>query len=158
MHYDRIGRHFLPYKGHKKANLMKKVFFILCIFMMPALSLQASLPEERLENAALEVRAVALMRELRCMVCQNQSIEDSDAPLAYDLRHLVREQIKLGKSNEDIQKFLVARYGEFILLRPALRPATYLLWFAPLLALIAGFFLIGAKLARLAKSHHGKNI
>jgi cytochrome c-type biogenesis protein CcmH len=137
---------------------MKKAFLAGFIFMALLSSAQATMPDEKLKDAAAEARALTLTQELRCMVCQNQSIEESDAPLARDLRHLVREQVSLGKSNEEIRSFLVARYGEFILLRPAFRPATYVLWFAPLFALIAGLCLAGARLLRLAKSDGGKNV
>jgi cytochrome c-type biogenesis protein CcmH len=116
---------------------MKKIVLGIFLFMSAASAL-AAMPDERLVDPALEARAQTLTQELRCMVCQNQSIEDSEAPLARDLRKLVREQVTAGKSNEDIRNFLVARYGEFILLKPALRPGTYPLWFMPLLILAAG--------------------
>jgi cytochrome c-type biogenesis protein CcmH len=118
---------------------MIKFIFNLFLFIAAASPVFATMPDEKLNDPVLEARALELTKELRCMVCQNQSIEESDAPLARDLRRLVREQVQAGKSNNDIRSFLVARYGEFILLRPVLRPETYLLWFAPLLALLAGF-------------------
>jgi cytochrome c-type biogenesis protein CcmH len=89
-------------------------------------------------DPVLEQRARTLSRELRCMVCQNQSIDDSDAPLARDLRLLVRERLKAGDSNEQVIDFLVARYGEFVLLRPRLAWHTVLLWAAPALLLMCG--------------------
>jgi cytochrome c-type biogenesis protein CcmH len=95
-------------------------------------------PDEVLPDPALEARARALSAELRCMVCQNQSIDDSDAPLARDLRILLRERIAAGDSNGQVMDFLVARYGEFILLRPRFNPHTLILWLAPPLVLIAG--------------------
>lgn len=95
-------------------------------------------PDEVLKDPALEARARALSAELRCMVCQNQSIDDSDAPLAHDLRVLLRERIAAGDSDEDVMTFLVARYGDFILLRPPLRPYTVLLWVAPFAVLLIG--------------------
>jgi cytochrome c-type biogenesis protein CcmH len=95
-------------------------------------------PDEVLPDPALEARARALSRELRCMVCQNQSIDDSDAPLARDLRLLVRERLQAGDSDKGVLDFLVARYGEFVLLKPRLAWHTALLWMAPLAALIAG--------------------
>jgi cytochrome c-type biogenesis protein CcmH len=94
-----------------------------------------------------EARARELSRELRCMVCQNQSIDDSDAPLARDLRLLVRERIGAGDTDNQVIHFLVARYGEFVLLRPPLEPHTFLLWFLPPLALAGG---------ALALSMHGR--
>ena len=80
-----------------------------------------SQPDEMLTDPVLEARARALSKELRCMVCQNQSIDDSDAPLAHDLRVLVRERLKAGDSDQQVLDFLVARYGEFVLLKPRLR-------------------------------------
>jgi cytochrome c-type biogenesis protein CcmH len=95
-------------------------------------------PDEMLPDPALEARARALSRELRCMVCQNQSIDDSDAPLARDLRILVRERLKAGDSDRGVIDFLTARYGEFVLLRPALSWHTAALWGAPALVLVLG--------------------
>jgi cytochrome c-type biogenesis protein CcmH len=95
-------------------------------------------PDEMLSNPQLEQRARALSRELRCMVCQNQSIDDSDAPLARDLRILVRERIRAGDSDSKVLDFLVARYGEFVLLRPRFEWHTALLWLTPLVILMAG--------------------
>ena len=107
----------------------------LCLLAMPALAVQ---PEEILKDPALESRARALSQELRCMVCQNQSIDDSDAPLAKDLRVLVRERLTAGDSDRQVIDFLVARYGEFVLLRPRLNAHTVLLWTAPFAAIVAG--------------------
>jgi len=95
-------------------------------------------PGEKLADPALEARARAIATELRCLVCQNQSIDDSDAPLAKDLRLLLREQLKKGASDEEAKQFLVARYGDFVLLRPPVKSTTLLLWGAPLLALGLG--------------------
>jgi len=95
-------------------------------------------PDEIMANPVLESRARELSRELRCMVCQNQSIDDSDAPLARDLRLLVRERIASGESNSQVIEFLVARYGDFVLLRPRLIGVTLLLWFLPPLILSGG--------------------
>lgn len=100
---------------------------------MPALAVQ---PDEVLKDPALEARARALSRDLRCMVCQNQSIDDSDAPLARDLRILVRERLTAGDSDKQVIDFLVARYGDFVLLKPPLTGETALLWFTPLLVLL----------------------
>jgi cytochrome c-type biogenesis protein CcmH len=107
----------------------------LCLLAMPALAVQ---PDEILKDPALESRARALSQELRCMVCQNQSIDDSDAPLAKDLRVLVRERLTAGDSDRQVIDFLVARYGEFVLLRPRLNAHTVLLWTAPFAAIVAG--------------------
>ena len=96
-------------------------------------------PGERLADPALEARARALSQELRCMVCQNQSIDDSEASLAHDLRVLVRERLKAGDSDQQVLDFLVARYGEFVLLRPPLSWHTAMLWSLP-----PAFLLVGA--------------
>lgn len=95
-------------------------------------------PDEVLKDSALELRARNLSSELRCMVCQNQSIDDSEAPLARDLRVLVRERLTKGDSDQQVLDFLVARYGEFVLLRPRLEWHTLLLWGLPPAALMAG--------------------
>ena len=103
--------------------------------LSPAFAVQ---PDEMLANPALEQRARTLSRELRCMVCQNQSIDDSDAPLAHDLRVLVRERLKAGDSDRQVLDFLVDRYGQFVLLKPRLDWDTALLWLAPIGILLIG--------------------
>jgi cytochrome c-type biogenesis protein CcmH len=110
------------------------VLLVLSV-VYPAAAVQ---PDEILKDQALETRARALSRELRCMVCQNQSIDDSDAPLARDLRVLVRERLTAGDSDSQVIDFLVARYGEFVLLRPQFAWHNAVLWFSPLVVLIAG--------------------
>ena len=115
----------------------------------PALAVQ---PDEVLSDAALEARARGLSRELRCMVCQNQSIDDSEAPLARDLRLLVRERIAAGDSDAQVIDFLVARYGEFVLLKPRLKPHTLLLWLLPPLALAGGGFALWMHSRRRSQS------
>ena len=92
-------------------------------------------PDEILPDARLEERARAISADLRCLVCQNQSIDDSNAPLAKDLRLLVRERLKAGDSDQQVHDYVVARYGDFVLLRPPFRLSTLLLWVTPLLAL-----------------------
>lgn len=117
---------------------MKKLALaLLFLFSLlpPVLAVQ---PDEVLQDPALEARARALSHQLRCMVCQNQSIDDSDAPLARDLRILVRERLKAGDTDTQIREFLVARYGQFVLLQPEKSLTTALLWLAPLLVLLAG--------------------
>ncbi len=101
----------------------------------PAMAVQ---PDEILKDPALEARARVLSRELRCMVCQNQSIDDSEAPLARDLRILVRERLTAGDTDPQVLDFLVARYGEFVLLKPRFEWHTALLWLTPVAALLAG--------------------
>lgn len=108
------------------------VFCAFASIASPALAID---PAERLSDPKLESRARDLSAELRCLVCQNQSIDDSDAPLAKDLRLLVRERLVQGDSNSQVKDFVVARYGEFVLLRPPFGVHTLLLWLTPLLVL-----------------------
>ena len=91
-----------------------------------------------MKDPALEARARTLSAELRCMVCQNQSIDDSDAPLARDIRLLIRERIAKGETNDAVRSYLVSRYGDFILLKPPFKPETLLLWLSAPLTLLAG--------------------
>ena len=114
------------------------VSIVVASALMAAPSARAVQPDEIMPDASKEARARDLSRELRCMVCQNQSIDDSDAPLARDLRLLVRERIAAGDSNSQVMDFLVARYGEFVLLKPRFNPHTLLLWLLPPLALAGG--------------------
>jgi len=100
------------------------------------------------EDPALEKRVHDLSSELRCLVCQNQTLADSSAPLAVDLRNQVREQLKSGKSERDVIDFLVARYGDFVLYRPPLQANTVLLWLGPFLLLVAGLALLVWRLRR----------
>lgn len=102
--------------------------------MQPAIAVE---PDEILSDPALEARAREVSRELRCVVCQSQSIDDSDAPLAKDLRLLVRERIKSGDSNEEAIAYIAERYGDYVLLKPRMKPETILLWGAPMLAFFA---------------------
>jgi cytochrome c-type biogenesis protein CcmH len=111
---------------------------IVALALIAASPVLAVQPDEVLPDPALEARARALSRELRCMVCQNQSIDDSDAPLARDLRILVRERLVAGDSDAGVIDFLTARYGEFVLLKPRFGAGTAVLWLAPLIALLAG--------------------
>jgi cytochrome c-type biogenesis protein CcmH len=117
-------------------KLLASLFVAVAMSAAPAA--YAVQPDEIMADPAKEARARDLSRELRCMVCQNQSIDDSDAPLARDLRLLVRERIAGGDSDKQVIDFLVARYGEFVLLKPRLSPHTLLLWLLPPLALAGG--------------------
>ena len=105
-------------------------------------------PDEILPDPKLEARARVLSHELRCMVCQNQSIDDSDAPLAHDLRVLVRERLKAGDTDRQVLDFLVARYGEFVLLKPRFEWRTAPLWLAPIAILPIGAAVLGAAVHR----------
>jgi len=117
---------------------MRRFAIILFLFAAASTRALAVQPDEMLKDPKLEARARELSRELRCMVCQNQSIDDSEAPLARDLRLLVRERLSKGDSNRQVVDFLVNRYGEFVLLRPRLEGSTIILWALPPAALLAG--------------------
>ena len=122
---------------------MRKLLSVLALVVLasvvsvvgPVSTAVAVEPDEILSDPLLETRARKLSAELRCLVCQNQSIDDSNAPLARDLRLLVRERLKAGDKDDQIIDYVVARYGEFVLLRPRLSAATIVLWLAPLLLL-----------------------
>lgn len=102
----------------------------------------ASDPSERLPDPAQEARARAIFRDVRCLVCQNESIDDSEAELAHDLRQIVREQVKAGRSEVEIKRFLTDRYGEFVLLTPSFSLGNLALWGGPFLVALAGLSLL----------------
>ncbi len=110
----------------------------------------ASDPAERLTDPAQEAQARAIFRDVRCLVCQNESIDDSEAELAHDLRVIVREQVKAGKSASEVKAFLTDRYGEFVLLKPTLSLGNLALWAGPLLVVLAGAGLLVARLRKRA--------
>jgi len=114
------------------------LLFAMLLPLWAAPARAVSDPSEMLPNPAQEARAEAIGHQLRCLVCQNESIEDSGADLARDLRKIVREQVVAGDSNQQIIAWLVARYGNFVRLSPPLTPATVFLWGSPVLALLAG--------------------
>ncbi|HSX75280.1 MAG TPA: cytochrome c-type biogenesis protein [Shinella sp.] len=117
---------------------MMRRLLLAAAFLLAAFPAFAVNPDEVLADPALEARARALSAQLRCMVCQNQSIDDSNAELARDLRLLVRERLKNGDSDEAVIDYVVSRYGEFVLLNPRLRGETLLLWGAPVVLFLAG--------------------
>jgi cytochrome c-type biogenesis protein CcmH len=125
---------------------------LLLFCLLAAGSAFAVEPGERLADPALEARARAISAELRCLVCQNESIDDSDADLAHDLRVLVRERLTAGDRNAQVIDYIVARYGDYVLLRPPFKLSTLVLWLAPLgiLALAAGGFMIAIRRRREA--------
>ncbi len=116
---------------------MRLLLALLMLFSLSAPAL-AVRPDEMLADPALEARARAISAGLRCLVCQNQSIDDSDADLAHDLRVIVRERIAAGDTDDEVRDYLVARYGEYVLLNPVLAPHTILLWVAAPVALLLG--------------------
>jgi cytochrome c-type biogenesis protein CcmH len=123
---------------------MKRLLLALLLMATPA---AAVLPDEMLKDPVLEARARDISKDLRCVVCQNQSIDDSDAPLARDLRIVVREQLTLGKTDAQAMDYIVERYGNFVLLKPPLEAATWVLWAGPFAILIIG----GAALAAMSR-------
>jgi cytochrome c-type biogenesis protein CcmH len=124
--------------SHVRPKSMLAICLITCfIFITTAGQSVAVLPDEVLKDAALEARARSISKDLRCLVCQNQSIDDSNAPLAKDLRVIVRERLTAGDSNEQAVNYIVARYGNYVLLKPPFQQDTALLWLAPFLVLLA---------------------
>jgi cytochrome c-type biogenesis protein CcmH len=134
---------------------------LACVFalsvMIGSSAAYAVQPDEIMSDPAKELRARHLSRELRCMVCQNQSIDDSEAPLARDLRLLVRERIAAGDSDGQVLNFLVVRYGEFVLLKPRLEPRTWLLWLLSPLALAGGGLALWVQGRRRSRSATGQD-
>lgn len=124
------------------ARPIGRILAVLALGLVLANAAAAVEPSERLADPALETRARALSKDLRCLVCQNQSIDDSSADIARDLRRLVRERLVAGDSDSQIRDYLVARYGDFVLLDPPVKPVTYLLWGGPIL--ILGFAIMAA--------------
>lgn len=128
---------------HRARTLLAALAGVLCIAA-------ASDPAEQLRDPAQEARAKAIFGEVRCLVCQNESIDDSEAELAQDLRRIVREQVAAGRSEGEIKAFLVARYGEFVLLRPPFSPGNLVLWIAPFAVAGLGLLVLVVALRRRA--------
>lgn len=140
-------------RGHQRNRgvLLSSLFIlVILVSLLSCLSISVRADEARpvAEDPVLEERVMNLSRELRCLVCQNETLADSRADLAVDLRNQVREQMKAGKSDEEIISFLTARYGDFVLYRPRVRPATYVLWFGPFILLLAGLVILFRYVAR----------
>ena len=125
--------------------ILPKIFFVLIPILVIGFfstNLYSVEPEEILVNKKNETRARNISKNVRCMVCQNQSIDESNAPLAKDLRVLIRNKIKEGNNNEEIYKFLTDRYGDFILLKPPIKLSTLALWVLPFVFLLIGIFVV----------------
>ena len=126
--------------------MIKNKFFVLIVFVLLAQSFHnisySVEPDEILKNKDHELRARNISKNIRCMICQNQSIDDSNSTLAKDLRILIRDEIKKGKTNSEIYKFLTERYGDFILLKPPFKLGTLVLWFLPFIFLFIGIFVL----------------
>ena len=125
--------------------LLNKIFvltFVICLNQFFSLNSYGIDPDEILQDQKQELRARNISKNIRCMICQNQSIDESNAPLAKDLRILIRNKIKEGNSNEEIYKFLTDRYGDFILLKPPFKLSTLALWVLPFVFFIIGTFIV----------------
>jgi cytochrome c-type biogenesis protein CcmH len=124
---------------------------IIAVLWLSLGSALAVTPQEMLADPALEARARTIGQGLRCLVCQNQSIDDSNAELAHDLRVLVRERLVAGDSDAQVVRYIVDRYGQFVLLKPPVEPSTYLLWLSPVIVLVLGLAGVIAYLGRRRK-------
>ena len=125
--------------------MINKTFIIIisiCLIQFFSNNSYTVEPDEVLENQKQELRARDISKNVRCMICQNQSIDESNAPLAKDLRIIIRDKIKEGNNDKEIYKFLTDRYGDFILLKPPLKLSTLALWFLPFIFFIIGFFIV----------------
>ena len=122
-------------------NFILIVFFLFLIQLFPNSSFSLD-PDEILDNKKLEIKARIISKNIRCLVCQNQSIDESNSPLAKDLRTVIREKLLEGKNDDEIYSFLTDRYGDFILLKPPFKLSTIALWFLPFLFLLIGLFII----------------
>lgn len=126
---------------------MRRLFFGFLMALLAVVA-QAEVAKSVSGNPELEKHVMAISEELRCLVCQNQTIADSHAELAVDLRNQVREKLEQGMSDKDIIAYMVERYGDFVLYRPPVKTTTWLLWFGPFLLLIGGVIFLGMKLRR----------
>ena len=131
--------------------MIVRIIYLLAALVLAAPALAVE-PDEILKDPALEERARNLSLQLRCLVCQNQSIDDSDADLAKDLRVLLRERLVAGDTDEQVLDFMVQRYGSFVLLKPPLDPSTYLLWFTPFLLAAGAAVLVFRSFSRRTKA------
>ena len=129
-----------------KGFVLYKIFLIIIVITITTQFLSTNCysvePEEFLQNQKLELRARDISKNVRCMVCQNQSIDESSAPLAKDLRILIRDKVKEGYADKEVYKFLTDRYGDYILLKPPLKLSTFALWFLPFVFFVVGIFIV----------------
>ncbi len=124
---------------------MRRLALILCFLASPVFGVE---PDEVLDDPALEERARAISAEVRCVVCQNEPIDSSNAGVARDLRLIIRERLVAGDSDQEVFDFLVARYGDFVLFNPPWKPSTYALWLGPFVILFGGFAAVAVALSR----------
>lgn len=136
------------------SRFLTTLLFIIALSVGGIGPVSAVFIEERLEDPAQEERARDISEGIRCLVCQNQSILDSNADLAKDLRQVVRERIKLGDSDDEVRQFLVVRYGDWVLLNPPFKLRTFLLWFGPVIIFVIGLIALGLFVRR--KSQEAK--
>jgi cytochrome c-type biogenesis protein CcmH len=130
---------------------MRRWLLVLGLLLLPALSVAQAIQPLPFRNHAEEVRFQQLSAELRCPMCQNETLADSNAPIAHDLRRQVFEMIQAGKSDEEIKAFLVDRYSQFVLYKPPVEPSTWLLWFGPLVLLAIGGIVVAVQVRRRAR-------
>ena len=131
-----------------RLNFYIFILLIFCSLQIISLNVNSIEPEEILENKELELRARSIFKNTRCLVCQNQSIDISTAPLAKDLRKVIRKNLVIGKSDKEIYNFLTERYGDFILLNPPFKKETYFLWFFPLVVFLLGIVIFYRKTSK----------
>lgn len=122
-----------------------------CLGLLSSVPAHAVLPDEMLEDPALEERARIISKDLRCVVCQNETIDDSNATLAQDMRRLVRKRVLEGDTNEEVLAYMVERYGDFVLLRPRVMPLTWPLWFGPFVLVVIGSVVVARHLRKSSK-------
>ena len=137
-------------EGQARRQLIGRLVLSLLLLFIVSLPAHAVRPDEMLSDPVLEARARDIGQELRCLVCRNQSIDDSDADLAHDLRVLVRQRLVAGDTDPQVVGYIVSRYGDYVLLKPPFKLATWLLWGGPLLLLLAGLWALGRYLRRQA--------
>jgi cytochrome c-type biogenesis protein CcmH len=130
---------------------MRRWLLVLGLLLLPALSVAQAIQPLPFRNHAEEVRFQHLSAELRCPMCQNETLADSNAPIAHDLRRQVFEMMQAGKSDDDIKAFLVDRYSQFVLYKPPVEPSTWLLWFGPLVLLAIGGIVVAVQVRRRAR-------
>ena len=130
---------------------MRRLLFVLGLLLLPALCIAQAIQPLPFRNHAEEVRFQHLSAELRCPMCQNETLADSNAPIAHDLRRQVFEMIQAGKSDDEIKAFLVDRYSQFVLYKPPVEPSTWLLWFGPLVLLVIGGTVVAVQVRRRAR-------
>jgi cytochrome c-type biogenesis protein CcmH len=130
---------------------MRRWLLVLGLLLLPALSVAQAIQPLPFRNHAEEVRFQQLSAELRCPMCQNETLADSNAPIAHDLRRQVFEMMQAGKSDDDIKAFLVDRYSQFVLYKPPVEPSTWLLWFGPLVLLAIGGIVVAVQVRRRAR-------